>query len=96
MWGYDVFGARGDRFLRHAAHPELRFDAGFAHEAAMRGMAGRRENAMACLAGPPPMVDATLRALVTEADWLRRRFVTTSSVEPGRERRAVVNGGPGR
>ncbi len=33
----------------------------------MRGMAGRWGNAMACLAGPPPMVDATLRALVTEA-----------------------------
>ena len=50
-----------------AAHPELRFDTGFVHEAAMRRMAGRWGNAMAYLAGPPPMVDATLRALVTEA-----------------------------
>lgn len=50
-----------------AAHPRLRFDAGLVHEAAMRRMAGRWEGAMAYLAGPPPMVDATLRALVTEA-----------------------------
>ncbi len=50
-----------------AAHPQLRFDAGFVHEAAMRHMTGRWKSAMAYLAGPPPMVDATLRALVTEA-----------------------------
>ncbi len=50
-----------------AAHPRLRFDEGFVHEAAMRGMAGRWDDAMAYLAGPPPMVDAALRSLVLEA-----------------------------
>lgn len=50
-----------------AAHPELRFDEGFVHEAAMRRMTGRWNGVMAYLAGPPPMVDATLRALVMEA-----------------------------
>lgn len=49
------------------AHPELQFDEGFVHESTMRHMAGRWENVMAYLAGPPPMVDATLRALVMEA-----------------------------
>lgn len=49
------------------AHPELRFDEGFVHEATMRGMTGRWENVMTYLAGPPPMVDATLRSLVMEA-----------------------------
>jgi len=48
-------------------HGELRFDEGFVHEATMRQMAGRWENVMAYLAGPPPMVDATLRFLVMEA-----------------------------
>ena len=50
-----------------AAHPELQFDEGFVHEATMRHMVGRWENVMTYLAGPPPMVDATLRALVMEA-----------------------------
>tara|TARA_A100001037_G_C15151291_1_gene639415 strand:- start:5486 stop:6529 length:1044 start_codon:yes stop_codon:yes gene_type:complete len=49
------------------AHSGLRFDEGFVHEATMRQMAGRWENVMAYLAGPPPMVDATLRSLVMEA-----------------------------
>ena len=49
------------------AHPELRFDEGFVHDSTVRHMAGRWENVMAYLAGPPPMVDATLRALVMEA-----------------------------
>ena len=48
-------------------HSELQFDEGFVHEAAMRNMSGRWENVMTYLAGPPPMVDATLRSLISEA-----------------------------
>lgn len=48
-------------------YSELRFDEGFVHEATMRQMDGRWENTMAYLAGPPLMVDATLRSLVMEA-----------------------------
>ena len=48
-------------------HPELRFDEGFVHESTMRLMTGQWENVMTYLAGPPPMVDATLRSLVMEA-----------------------------
>ena len=48
-------------------HSELRFDKGFVHESAMQKMEGKWENVMAYLAGPPPMIDATLRSLVLEA-----------------------------
>jgi len=50
-----------------AAHPDLTFDTGFVHEAAKRALAGvAAPETMAYVAGPPPMVDATLRMLLLE------------------------------
>jgi len=49
-----------------AAHPALEFDAGFVHAVAGRRMKGRFENVRAYAAGPPPMVEATLRMLLLE------------------------------
>jgi toluene monooxygenase electron transfer component len=49
-----------------ARHPELDFDTGFVHAVAARRMKGRFENVRAYAAGPPPMVDATLRMLLLE------------------------------
>lgn len=51
-------GEFGDRY------PGIRFDQGFVHEVAGRDMAGRFENVMAYLAGPPPAVDASIRLLI--------------------------------
>lgn len=51
---------------RHPDHPAIRLDTGFVHEAAARAMAGRYENVMAYVAGPPPMVDAAIRVLISE------------------------------
>jgi toluene monooxygenase electron transfer component len=45
----------------------LHFDRGFVHEVAIRGMTGRYDNVVAFVAGPTPMVDGALKALVTEA-----------------------------
>jgi toluene monooxygenase electron transfer component len=42
----------------------IRFDEGFVHDAAARHMAGRFENVVAYLAGPPPAVDASIRLLI--------------------------------
>jgi toluene monooxygenase electron transfer component len=50
-----------------AAHPGFGFDTGFVHDVAGRHMKGRFEGVRAYLAGPPPMVDATLRLLLREA-----------------------------
>ena len=50
-----------------AERPELAFDTGFVHEVAGRRMKGRYQDVRAYLAGPPPMVDATLRLLLKEA-----------------------------
>jgi len=50
-----------------ARYPELRFDTGFVHEAAKRALTGISAlETMAYVAGPPPMVDATLRMLLLE------------------------------
>ena len=49
-----------------AAHPRLEFDAGLVHAVAGRRMKGKFENVRAYAAGPPPMVEATLRMLVVE------------------------------
>jgi toluene monooxygenase electron transfer component len=45
----------------------LQFASGFVHEVAARTMAGRYRDVMAYVAGPPPMVDASLRMLLLEA-----------------------------
>lgn len=47
-----------------ARWPALRFENGMAHEALARGLEGPAGNTMAFVAGPPAMVDATLRVLV--------------------------------
>ncbi len=51
---------------RHPDFPNLKLDSGFVHEAASRAMAGRYDNAIGYVAGPPPMVDASLRVLIAE------------------------------
>ena len=50
----------------HPDAPNLRLDHGFAHEAVSRSMAGRYDNVIGYVAGPPPMVDASLRVLIAE------------------------------
>lgn len=49
--------------LRHA---ELEFDQGFIHEVAKRALGASPADTMVYVAGPPPMVDATLRMLLLE------------------------------
>ncbi len=49
-----------------ARHPSFVFGKGFVHAVAAQGMKGRFENVRAWAAGPPPMVDATLRMLLVE------------------------------
>jgi|GEM_PF-123645 len=48
-------------------YPQLRFASGFVHAVAAQRMAGRFENLVAYLGGPPPMVDGALRMLILEA-----------------------------
>ena len=50
-----------------ARHPALRFQTGFVHAVAAAAMAGKYENIVAFVAGPPPMVDGALRMLIMEA-----------------------------
>lgn len=50
-----------------AAHPDhagVELATGFVHEVAAAAMAGAYDNIMAYLAGPPPMVDGAIRALL--------------------------------
>lgn len=51
----------------HPDHPEIRLAGGFVHEVAAREMAGRYDNMVGFVAGPPPMVDGALRMLIMEA-----------------------------
>ncbi len=50
-----------------AQYPRLGFATGFVHAVAVERMAGLCDGMIAYVAGPPPMVDAALRALITEA-----------------------------
>jgi len=50
-----------------AAYPGLVFARGLVHEVAGARMAGRFAGVRAYVAGPPPMVDASLRLLLREA-----------------------------
>ena len=50
-----------------AAHPGFGFARGFVHAVAGEGMKGRFADVRAYVAGPPPMVDASLRLLLREA-----------------------------
>lgn len=52
--------------LAHA-HPTFGFARGFVHEVAGERMKGRYADVRAWVAGPPPMVDASLRLLLREA-----------------------------
>lgn len=45
-------------------YPQLVFEKGFVHEVAGRHMQGRYQNVRAYLAGPPPVVDASIRMLL--------------------------------
>ncbi len=49
-----------------ATHPEFAVAKGFVHAVAGERMKGRFQNVRAYVAGPPPMVDATLRMLLLE------------------------------
>ena len=51
----------------HPVHPQIRLSSGFVHEVAAREMAGRYDNMVGFVAGPPPMVDGALRMLIMEA-----------------------------
>jgi toluene monooxygenase electron transfer component len=48
-------------------YPSLTFESGFPHEIAAREMAGRFAGRVAYLAGPPILVDVTIRMLITQA-----------------------------
>lgn len=48
----------------HKDYPRLKLASGFVHEVAKTAMNGRYDNAIAFVAGPPPMVDATIRSLI--------------------------------
>jgi toluene monooxygenase electron transfer component len=50
-----------------AAHPGLAFARGLVHSVAGERMTGRFADVRAYVAGPPPMVDASLRLLLREA-----------------------------
>lgn len=52
---------------RHPTHPGLHLAGGFVHAVAAAEIEAHRENAMAFVAGPPPMVDGALRMLILEA-----------------------------
>ena len=49
----------------HAHYPILKLAQGMVHEVAAKGMAERDRNVIAYVAGPPIMVDSTLRSLIT-------------------------------
>jgi toluene monooxygenase electron transfer component len=48
----------------HQEFPNLKLASGFVHEVATKTMNGRYGDAIAFVAGPPPMVDATIRGLI--------------------------------
>jgi toluene monooxygenase electron transfer component len=48
-------------------YPRIHFGEGFVHTVAAQHMSGRFESVAAYVAGPPPMVDQTLRMLILEA-----------------------------
>lgn len=50
----------------HPTYENIRLVGGFVHAAMSALMAGRYDDVLAYLAGPPPMVDAALRVLITE------------------------------
>jgi toluene monooxygenase electron transfer component len=55
----------GAATARHAEFPVLRLESGMVHEVTGREMALRKGDVLAYVAGPPVMVEATIRTLVT-------------------------------
>lgn len=49
----------------HQNYPNLRLASGMVHEVAQKNLCGRSENAIAYIAGPPPMVDGAIRSLLS-------------------------------
>jgi toluene monooxygenase electron transfer component len=49
-----------------ARYPALTFESGFPHEIAARDLAGRFAGRVAYLAGPPILVDVSIRMLITQ------------------------------
>jgi toluene monooxygenase electron transfer component len=58
----------------HPQFPLIRLARGMVGDVAARAMAGRYDNSVAFIAGPPPMVDAALHFLIREAR-MPRQFV---------------------
>lgn len=52
--------------VMRAEHPELTFDQGFIHEVVKRALSESPADTTVYIAGPPPMVDASLRMLLLE------------------------------
>lgn len=50
----------------HPSYPSIRLAKGFVHEVMSKAMAGRYDNTLAFVGGPPPMVDGALRVFMTE------------------------------
>lgn len=50
----------------HPEFPAIRLAKGFVHEALSAAMAGKYDNALGFIGGPPPMVDVVLRTLIVE------------------------------
>lgn len=49
----------------HHEYPNLKLATGMVHEVAQKNLGGRGENAIAYIAGPPPMVDGAIRSLLS-------------------------------
>lgn len=67
--GLEVTLALSDEAVPEASRTrsEFMWDTGFVHEVAARSMQGRFSGVRAYVAGPPPMVDGSLRMLLREA-----------------------------
>src|SRR4029450_6255531 len=59
-----------------ARYPLLAFEAGFPHEIAARDLAGRFAGRVAYLAGPPILVDVSIRMLIHQGPLARGRIVS--------------------
>lgn len=58
--------------VRHPAYEDIRLAGGFVHAAMAASMTGVHQDSLAFIAGPPPMVDAALRVLITEGQFSPR------------------------
>lgn len=58
--------------VRHPSYEHIRLAGGFVHAVMSASMTGVHQDSLAFLAGPPPMVDAALRVLITEGQFSPR------------------------